>query len=92
MEDTEVKKWEEICNAVYSAHNKEIRLKAEMELQVFSTIEGVSKLQNLFSKSRNEYTLFYASTQMIKIFTENWNAFSKKQKMDQRNFLRVSIT
>lgn len=92
MEEEEVKKYEKICEVIYSSQDPKLRQQAESHLGVFQSIEGISKIQALFTKSRQPYTLFYASSQITKLFTENWNAFSKKQKIDQSKKINFSNT
>jgi exportin-7 len=86
MNEDILRKIETACEQVYNALNTERHL-AEQQLAGFSRVESVGDLKLIFDKSKNPYALFFAASQLLKLFTNNWNTFTKNQKNEIRNFL-----
>ena len=84
MNEEILRKIEIACEQVFNAPTADGRQLAEQQLAGFSRVESVGELKLLMEKSTNAYALFYAATQMLKLFTTNWNSFSKEQKNEIR--------
>lgn len=82
MNEEDLKKIEGLCEAIYRSHDSKVRSLAEQKLSIFSDIKSFPQLQEIFAKSRNPFALFFAASQLRKLFTENWTVFSMKQKAD----------
>lgn len=87
MNEETFRQFEAACEQVYQAPTAEQRQRAEMQLAGFSRVESAGELKSIFDKSKNPFALFFAATQLLKLFTNQWNAFSKTQKNEIRNFL-----
>ncbi len=91
MNEDILRKIEVACEQVFNAPTADGRQLAEQQLAGFSRVESVGELKLLMEKSTNAYALFYAATQMLKLFTTNWNSFSKEQKNEIRMLLYIPV-
>lgn len=86
MNEDILRKIELACEQVYNAPTNERNL-AEQQLSGFGRVESIGDLKILIEKSKNPFALFFSASQMLKLFTNNWNSFSSTQKSEIRNFL-----
>ena len=91
MNEEFFRKLEAACEQVYNAPNQEQRKMAELQLAGFSRVESAAELKMIFDKSKNPYALFFAASQLLKLFTNQWNAFSKSQKNEISKSLVIIV-
>lgn len=81
MNDEDLRRFEMLCEAIYGA-NEPARKTAEQQLAMFDKVESVPKLKLIFDRSTNDRAIFFAATQLMKLFTNHWNSFNKEQKAE----------
>jgi exportin-7 len=86
MNEDDIKKFEVLSEMLFSP-NKDARTQAEQQLAIFNSVESLPKLQLIIQKTRNTHALFFICSQILKLFTNHWNVFNKKQPVEMRNFL-----
>jgi exportin-7 len=79
---------EELCTVYYTAYNNESRAKAAELLKNFTTnYESITQCRFILEYSSNDYSLHFASSAMLKLFSNYFNVFSTADTIDLKNFL-----
>lgn len=82
MNDDDVRTFENLATQAYGTSSKEARSQAEQKLAVFNNPESLVQLQFLLQKTKNPHALLFICSQLLKLFTNNWNSYSKKQQLE----------
>ncbi|KAG2373543.1 hypothetical protein C9374_012006 [Naegleria lovaniensis] len=86
MSQEDLVKFESLCRSIYGQVDND-RKEAERQLHMFQKLENYPKLIMIFDASVDPHALFFASSQITKMITNNWNSFSAEKKTDLRNYL-----
>ena len=74
-----------------SATSNEQRAEAERQLSVFSNNpEMLDQARMILETSQQSYAQHLAATAMSKLLTANWGRFSDQQRIDMRQYVRLS--
>eukprot|EP00761_Pharyngomonas_kirbyi_P013683 gb/GECH01013712.1/.p1 GENE.gb/GECH01013712.1/~~gb/GECH01013712.1/.p1 ORF type:complete len:1061 (+),score=152.47 gb/GECH01013712.1/:1-3183(+) len=86
--NSELQDIERLCEKVFSSQSQEERTSAEQQLQSeFGWLESMGKLQSIFTSTQNSYCLFYVSSTMTKLITNNWNSLETQQTLELRTMV-----
>jgi hypothetical protein len=86
FDNNSLNQFEVLVNQAYKSLNNNDRLNAEKRLKYFESVQAISQLQDVLTKSNDTNTLFFTSKTLLTIYTDNWASLSKNQKNDMSNF------
>ena len=88
MDHSQLQQVEQLCTALYSGSNAQMRADAQQTLLTLTTsAEHIPKCQFILDNSQLSFAQVTASTTLESLITQFWTNFSLEQKLELRNYV-----